>query len=472
MFKAKGIAKQKIEGDYRAQYVILRDYSEELMKSNPGTTVTIDVEPEANPSSPTRHFRRIYICLGGLKAGFKLYGRPLLGLDGAFMKGPFPGQVLTSVGLDSNNGIYPVAFALVEAETKNSWVWFLNCLGHDLDLQRDSYFTFITDRQKGFIPAIQQVFPYAEHRFCLRHVHENMKPRWKGELYKNLLWKCASSTTVAYFEQAMKEVLATDEGLYQWLREIPHVHWTRAYFSGRAISNVLLNNLCEVFNRQLVEGRDKPVITCLEYIREYLMRRNVVVHILISKSEGHLTPTATEIFDKIKEKAADMSVQWNAVDKYQVKGSSLEQCVVNMADKTCSCRRWELTGMPCKHAVAVIWDMAAHGIEVDVPEKWVSQVYWLQTWKQVYAHTMDPINGRNMWLPSACPTTLVPPKHHKQVGRPRKKRKKSAEELTEQASKQGKLYRIGQTVKCTKCGRKGHNQRSCKGTADGCQSNV
>ncbi|GKF50230.1 hypothetical protein Tco_0146697, partial [Tanacetum coccineum] len=38
----------------------------------------------------------------------------MLGLDGAFLKGLFPGQVLVAVGLDSNNGIYPLAYALVE----------------------------------------------------------------------------------------------------------------------------------------------------------------------------------------------------------------------------------------------------------------------------------------------------------------------------------------------------------------------
>ncbi|KAL6535664.1 hypothetical protein OROMI_027038 [Orobanche minor] len=37
-------------------------------------------------------FRRIYVCLGALKKGFKAIGRRLLGLDGAFMSGPFPGQ--------------------------------------------------------------------------------------------------------------------------------------------------------------------------------------------------------------------------------------------------------------------------------------------------------------------------------------------------------------------------------------------
>ncbi|GJY42621.1 hypothetical protein Tco_0430834 [Tanacetum coccineum] len=64
-------------------------------------------------------------CLRALKLGFRAYKRELLGLDGAFMKGPFPGQVLAAVGLDSNNGIYQLTYALVKAESKSSWCWFL-----------------------------------------------------------------------------------------------------------------------------------------------------------------------------------------------------------------------------------------------------------------------------------------------------------------------------------------------------------
>ncbi|GJW73940.1 PAZ domain-containing protein [Tanacetum coccineum] len=71
--------------------------------------------------------------------------------------GPFPGQVLVAVGLDSNNRIYPLAYALVEAETKSSWCWFLQCLGDDIDLHPNSNFTFISDRQKGIIPSIKIV---------------------------------------------------------------------------------------------------------------------------------------------------------------------------------------------------------------------------------------------------------------------------------------------------------------------------
>nr|GFC68576.1 transposase, mutator type [Tanacetum cinerariifolium] len=44
----------------------------------------------------------------------------------------------------------------------------------------------------------------------------------------------------------------------------------------RANCDLLINNICEVFNRQLLEARDNPVITALEYVREYLMKRIVV----------------------------------------------------------------------------------------------------------------------------------------------------------------------------------------------------
>lgn len=71
-----------------------------------------------------------------------------MGLDGAFMKGPFPGQVLTIVGLDSNNEIYPLAYAIVESENTVSWKWLLENLGDDLELGSNSNYTFISDGKK------------------------------------------------------------------------------------------------------------------------------------------------------------------------------------------------------------------------------------------------------------------------------------------------------------------------------------
>ncbi|GJX56961.1 hypothetical protein Tco_0286858 [Tanacetum coccineum] len=68
----------------------------------------------------------------------------------------------------------------------------------------------------------------------------------------------------------------------------------------RAKSNILLNNLCEVLNRQLLDGRDKPIITCLEYIREYLMKTIVNVQKVQDKCDGPLTPSTAKIFKLIE----------------------------------------------------------------------------------------------------------------------------------------------------------------------------
>nr|GEW39276.1 transposase, MuDR, MULE transposase domain protein [Tanacetum cinerariifolium] len=88
-----------------------------IQSTHLNTTVKIAVERNTNPSLPTRVFKRIYVCLGALKPGFRACKRELLGLDCAFIKGSFPGQVLVVVGVDSTNDIFPLAYALVEAET-------------------------------------------------------------------------------------------------------------------------------------------------------------------------------------------------------------------------------------------------------------------------------------------------------------------------------------------------------------------
>lgn len=61
--------------------------------------------------------------------------------------------------------------------------------------------------------------------------------------------------------------------------------------------------MCEVFNSKLVDGRDKPIITLLEYIREYLMRKIVNVLKVIEKSSGLLTPYAANIMKSVTKEA-------------------------------------------------------------------------------------------------------------------------------------------------------------------------
>jgi hypothetical protein len=65
-------------------------------------------------------FQRLYMSLATMKKGFLDCCRPVIRVDGCFLKGPFKGRLLAVVGRDRNDNMYPIAFAVVEAETKDS----------------------------------------------------------------------------------------------------------------------------------------------------------------------------------------------------------------------------------------------------------------------------------------------------------------------------------------------------------------
>ncbi|GJS87545.1 mutator type transposase [Tanacetum coccineum] len=129
--------------------------------------------------------------------------------------------------------------------------------------------------------------------------------------------------------------------------------------------------------------------------------------------------------------------------------------------------KWELSGIPCTHAVASIWDQANNGIDTGIPESYCLPVHWLTTWKEMYKFKINPVNGPQGWKKSDVPTTIIPPKPHPQIGRPPKKRKKSAAELADEMMKSKKLTKTGKSVTCKSCKQVGHNSRGCKSKKGG-----
>ncbi|CAA7024765.1 unnamed protein product [Microthlaspi erraticum] len=84
-----------------------------------------------------------------LRTRWKSSCRPIIGLDGTFFKGIVKGCLLTAVGHDPNNQIYPIAWAVVQAETGDNWLWFMKNLKADLGLEDGSGYVIISDRCRG-----------------------------------------------------------------------------------------------------------------------------------------------------------------------------------------------------------------------------------------------------------------------------------------------------------------------------------
>ena len=92
------------------------------------------------------YFERLYICLKDCKKGFMASYRPITGLDACHLKTKSGGQLITTVARDPNEEYFPFVYAVVEAEIKDSWTWFINLLL--ADICQNTRWTFISDQQK------------------------------------------------------------------------------------------------------------------------------------------------------------------------------------------------------------------------------------------------------------------------------------------------------------------------------------
>ncbi|XP_074368731.1 uncharacterized protein LOC141708819 [Apium graveolens] len=207
-------------------------------------------------------FMRFYVCLGPLKEAFSQHGRRIIGLDGCHLKGPYGGHLLAAVGVDATDGIYPIAWEIVEAENTDAWNWFLHYFCQDIKIVNDKDWTFISDRQKRLINALESVVPNVEHRFCVMHLFQNMVKEHKSVAQKDLLWKAARASTAWEFNLYMDKMKEVSRKCYEWLNQKPRQQWTRSAFRTTPCSDMFVNNHCEVFNSSIRKKWDLTGIPC------------------------------------------------------------------------------------------------------------------------------------------------------------------------------------------------------------------
>ncbi|PKI34156.1 hypothetical protein CRG98_045435 [Punica granatum] len=178
-------------------------------------------------------------------------------------------------------------------------------------------------------------------------------------------------------------------------------------------------------------------------------------------------PDWKKFLENLKEKSNDFIVHWNGDAEFEAEDSYGDRLNVNLKMRTCSCRRWQLNGIPCAHAIAAIFYMG------EEPEAYVDECYHKETYLRIYSHLMTTLDGSDSWLNSEMPP-LLPPEHEKLPGRPKKNnRRKQPDEIDLGGKKVvdtakgksianiGKIGRKGIVMTCSVCKQKKHNLRTC-----------
>ena len=458
-YRAKKIGRELAQGSDVDQYNKLPKYINEILRSNPGSTVVMKVaEDYCDSVTKQGKFQRLYMCFAGVKKGFLDACKSMFGLDGTFLKGAAGGVLLTAIGVDPNNGLYPIAYAATEGETKDSWIWFLTLLKEDLKIEKDYEWTIISDKQKGIIQACDSVFSGADNRFCMKHMHSNMVAAgFKGTAMRQALWKAAKATTHAQFIRRMEGIAELDVDAIKWLEDKNPAEWSRSHFRTFPKCDMLLNNICESFNSKILDAREGSIVVMMEALRHVVMQRMQENRDIVRKkwSKFGFCPKIRKRM-KVNIDKATYCVPYKSNDvSFEVADPYAEKWAVNIEDRTCSCRKWDLTGIPCAHAISALW------IAMKDPMQYIDDCYSVETYLKCYDPCILPVNGEHEWEDVDVQPPL-PPTYGRAPGRPKKQRRKSADEIQQTKEQGKKVRRFGQICKCSFCGKQGHNTRTCK----------
>ncbi|XP_042043023.1 uncharacterized protein LOC121788417 [Salvia splendens] len=392
-YRAREHALDGIFGFAANQYRNLFYYKAELERTHPDSNIHIHYENTRDSGAVGPRFLRFYCGLGPLKKRWMQLCRPIIFFDACFLRRMYKGQLMTAMGIDPNNGWWPIAWAVTETESYVQWKWFVEYLADDLKLHANGpRYVFMSDQQKGLAKLIVEEFPQSEHRFCVQHIYNNFKKRFVGENFKDRLWEIASSTTLEHYVDKMDALQTEYPQAHQWLSGVaPKEKWVKAFFSTHTCCDVLLNNICETFNSKIALTREKAIISMLEDIRTSQMERIQIRGQWIRSYDHAVPPVIKELVDKWYARASSWRATWNGQSSYQ------------------------LTEIRCTHAIATI---NKNGDDVT---RFVSRYYLKSTMIMLYENVLYPINGVDN-----CPNTtsdgaveLAPPRSKRQRGRPR-----------------------------------------------------
>ncbi|KAL5180135.1 hypothetical protein HKD37_01G001321 [Glycine soja] len=116
-----------------------------------------------------------------------------------------------------------------------------------------------------------------------------------------------------------------------------------------------MNNLCEAFNSTILVARDKPLLTMCDLIRKYVMRRFANLREKVDRIQGNAMPKPKMRLEFEKEKSGNWFATLAGNFHFEVAHSmSPNKFIVDLQRWSCTYNFWDVTRIPCKHAVAAI----------------------------------------------------------------------------------------------------------------------
>ncbi|CAN6218016.1 unnamed protein product, partial [Urochloa humidicola] len=305
------------------------------------------------------------------------------------------------------------------------------------------------DCGQAVMHGVTEVFPNAEHRECMYHLVHNFKKRFSGKVFDDHLWVAAYSWNPYMFEKHWSAMAQAKPEAMVYLQQSHTKLWTRSQYSTLSKVDYVTNNLAESFNNWIKNDKSKHLDDLMDTIRQKILikwnHRRKVARNMQGKILEH-------IVNKLKEQSRkldiDVITSSDGIAEVVSKGGSGFRFVVNLDERTCSCRAWDVSGIPCRHAIAFITSISREKLEDHV-----DHYFSVEKFMKAYEGKVPSLPDKSMWPKSNHGFFMHPPLLKSTAGRRKETRYKGAAE--------GGTSNKGRH-ECPICHDYGHHWYTCK----------
>ncbi|XP_047250102.1 uncharacterized protein LOC124885891 [Capsicum annuum] len=262
------------------------------------------------------YFLAFEVCIRGYAHMIKV-----IAVDGTHLYGNYGGVLLSAIGQDTENHIFPITFCVIDKENDASWTFFFQKLKSIVEDEPD--LCVISDRHISIANSFSHVYSCAHHGLCMRHLAENL---------------CSKCLEVAH---VFENVFGFEK-------------WSRAHFSGNRY-NVITTNIVESLKSILMDERVYPMSYIFNSIDRKFGEKFRERHAFVDSKENIFVTYAKSILRDNKS-ASDLLYVSNpnrVLDQYTVFSNGVTS-KVNLLKMSYSCRKFDLVKIPCEHAMEAL----------------------------------------------------------------------------------------------------------------------
>ncbi|CAH9096905.1 unnamed protein product [Cuscuta epithymum] len=170
---------------------------------------------------------------------------------------------------------------------------------------------------------------------------------------KLLFWKIAKTYNMADYNDAFDELERVNPEAATAFKTYNPKLFCRSFIKASIRTDVITNNMVEIFNGYIINARTKHLIYMPEDIRTTLMQRLVLKREAMEKEDSKLCPRIQTKLESEKAKAAYCDVLPSSLHTFQV-NLYLDSLNVDLEARSCTCRKWDMSGIPCCHRIVCI----------------------------------------------------------------------------------------------------------------------